>query len=75
MSTSVNDEMKLTAEYAIKAAKEKFGLVLDYSESSLPALEKLLEQASQQYRGQVIDGKTSEKAITQTASIWVSLPR
>ena len=69
---TVNDEMKQAAEYAIKVAKEKFGLILDYSDNSLPNLEKLLEQASQQYRSQVGNRKPLDNAINRTASIWGS---
>ncbi len=36
---NINDEMRQTAEYAIKVARERFGKQLDYSESSLPTLE------------------------------------
>jgi len=72
MSASTNDEMKQAAEYAVKVAKDKFGLELDYSEDSLPVLDKLIAQASQQYRDQVGEGKASQNAVYQTATIWGS---
>jgi hypothetical protein len=41
---NINDEMKATAEYAIKAANQRFKQDLDYSEESIPKLDKILEQ-------------------------------
>lgn len=40
--SNINDEMKAHAEDAIKAAKLRFGLELDYSEQSIGKLENLL---------------------------------
>ncbi|MBK9208529.1 MAG: hypothetical protein IPL71_09580 [Anaerolineales bacterium] len=43
--SNINDEMKTAAEYTIKAAKEKFGQELDFSQQSIVKLEGFLEQA------------------------------
>lgn len=72
MPASTNIEMIQAADYAVQVAKEKFGRELDYSENSLPVIDQLIEQASQQYRGQVSEGKTSENVVNQTANIWGS---
>lgn len=66
---NVNDEMKATAEYAMKSAKERFGQDLDLSEQSINKLDNLLSQAHQSLSGRVKDEKTN-LAISKTASIW-----
>lgn len=66
---NVNDEMKATADYAIKSAKERFGQDLDLSEQSISKLENLLSQAYQSLSSRVKDEKTN-LAISKTASIW-----
>jgi hypothetical protein len=74
MSTSnINDEMRQAAEYAIRIARERFGKKLDYSESSLPTLEYLIEQAHQQFNTNNVEGKiTNDTALNRTASVWGS---
>jgi len=70
---NINDEMRQTAEYAIKVAKELFGKQLDYTENSLPNLEYLIEQAHQQFITTKSEGKISNDiAINRTASVWGS---
>ena len=72
-TTNVNEEMRQTAEYAIKVARERFGKQLDYTEGSLPALENLIEQAHQQLRTNKSEGKTTNQTtLNRTASIWGS---
>lgn len=67
--SKINDEMKATADYAIKSAKEKFGLELEFSEQDVGKLENLLAQAYQSLSSRVKDEKTSS-AIFQTAKVW-----
>jgi hypothetical protein len=67
--SNINDEIKATADYAIKSAKEKFGQELDYSDQSIEKLENLLEQAYRSFFNLPKDEKTSN-AISRTANIW-----
>ena len=70
---NINDEMRQTAEYAIKIARERFGKQLDYSEGSLTNLEYIIEQAHQQFNANKVEGKISnDAALNRTASIWGS---
>lgn len=47
---SVNPQMKQLADNAVVAAKEKFGVSLDFTENSLKQLDTLLEQAHVGYK-------------------------
>lgn len=69
INTKLNDEMKATADYAMKSAKQKFGQELDLSEQSISKLEGLLSQAYQSLSSRVKDEKTN-LAISRTANIW-----
>ncbi len=69
--SNFNDEMKAAANYTIKAAKEKFGQELDFSEQSIVKLEGFLEQAYQSLSSRVKDEKTSN-SIIRTANAWGS---
>ena len=40
----INDEMRVTADYAISTAKDRYGMELDYSEESLSILDTILEK-------------------------------
>lgn len=42
--SNINDEMKTTAEYAIKAANQRFKQELDYSDQSIAKLDQILER-------------------------------
>lgn len=63
--------MKVTADYAITIAKERYGLQLDYSEESLTQLDKLLEKI---YWGFSSHSKDEGEGglIFNTAIIWGS---
>ncbi len=67
----INDEMRVTADYAITSAKERYGLVLDYTEDSLVLLGNILEKIywgfSSHTRSEGQDG-----LIYNTAIIWGS---
>jgi len=69
--SNINDEMKTAANHTIKAAKEKFGQELDFSEQSIIKLDYLLEQAYQSLSSRVKDEKTSN-SISRTANAWGS---
>jgi hypothetical protein len=67
----VNEEMRLTADYAISSAKERYGLILDYSEESLAALDTILDKI---YWG--FSSRSREEGegglVYNTAMIWGS---
>jgi len=69
--SDVNDEMKAVADYAIKSAKVRFGLVLDFSEQTIASLENILEKI---YWGFSSHPKEEGKGgvIFNTAVIWGS---
>ena len=69
--SNINDEMKATADYARKSAKEMFGQELDYTEQSIDKLENLLDQAYQSFANLPKDEKT-KSAINRTVNIWGS---
>lgn len=66
-----NEEMRLTADYAISTAKERYGLVLDYSEESLDILDNILEKI---YWGFSSHSKEEGEGglVYNTATIWGS---
>jgi hypothetical protein len=72
MAKDINDEMKQAGDYAIKLAKGRFGVDLDYSDNSLYGLEKLIEDASQQHTMDLSDEKSLNNSIMRTAGIWGS---
>jgi len=67
----LNDEMRVTADYAISTAKERYGLDLDFSEDSLAVLDNILEKI---YWG--FSGHSKEEGegglIYNSAIIWGS---
>jgi len=68
---NINDEMKATADYAIKSAKEKYGQELDFSEQSIAIFENLLGQVSQSLSNLPNDEQPSG-TISQIANVWGS---
>ena len=62
---NINDEMRQTAEYAIKIAKERFKKQLDYSEGSLHKLENVIRHAHQEFNANKAKGKTSKRNGTK----------
>ena len=72
-TNDVYTEMRLAAAYAIRMARERFGKQLDYSESSLPTLELIVDQAYQQYKTGILDGgELSDAEREYTAAVWGS---
>ena len=70
MST-IKEEMKETADYAIKAAKDRYKKDLDFSEQSITILENILTKISWGFSGPVEDGGESGLANNH-AQIWGS---
>jgi len=70
MST-INDEMKGTADYAIKASKERFKFELDFSEQSVAQLDIILERIYWGFSSQPKD-RWEGGLVYQTAVIWGS---
>ena len=69
--SDVNEEMKSTAYFAIKSAKDRYGQNLDFSEQSIAKLEYLLEQIYWGFSGQTRD-EGEGGLIFNTAIIWGS---
>lgn len=67
----VNDEMKAMAEYAVKSAKERYSLDLDYSDQSINSLDTILEKIYWGFSN-TTDDKGEGGLIYQTAMIWGS---
>jgi hypothetical protein len=69
--SDINAEMKASAEYAIKAAHERFRQELDYSERSLAKLEHILEEIYWGFSHTTRD-EGHNGLIYTTATIWGS---
>ena len=67
----IDDEIKGYAEEAIKTAKQRFGLDLDFSERSIEKLESILGLIYWDFHQNVRD-KEKRVLITRTALIWGS---
>ncbi|HVM70217.1 MAG TPA: hypothetical protein VMT91_00550 [Anaerolineales bacterium] len=74
--TRVNPQMEKLATNAVIAARDKFGLVLDFSEGSLLALEDLLQKAHEGYRDgykkSLANGDPINVTLEYTVRIWGS---
>ncbi|GAP21978.1 hypothetical protein [Leptolinea tardivitalis] len=51
---------------AVQFAREKFGLALDFSMTSLPKLERLLDMAHQSY----LAGNVSDQGLERSVQVW-----
>jgi hypothetical protein len=69
--SGINDEMRVTADYAISIAKERYGLELDYSEESLGVLDNILEKIYWGFSGHTKD-EGEGGLIYNSAIIWGS---
>ena len=67
--SDIDNEMKAVADYAIKAARDRFGQELDYTDKSLPLLETILEKIYWGFSGHSKDGGEGG-LIYNTAIIW-----
>ena len=74
--TKVNPQMQKLADNAVVAARDKFGLALDFTESSLASLETLLQQAQEgyqaRYKQSLSNGNYSNVSIENTVRVWGS---
>jgi hypothetical protein len=70
--TRVNTQIQQLAEEAVKAAAEKFGQSLDYTENSLASFEALLQQAHELYSSKRSGQNIPEETIQITARAWGS---
>jgi len=68
---NVNPQMQRFAANAVSAAKDKFGVSLDYSENSLLQLELLLQQAHDDYKNSSNDNSPNI-SIENTVRVWGS---
>lgn len=58
------------AQLAVKSAKERFNMDLDFSIESLTLLDDLLSSAQKTFDQQRQEGTISEEAVLRTARIW-----
>jgi len=73
--TKVNPQMQKLANHAVIAARDKFGIGLDYSENSLQQLEILLQQAYDGYKEgykQSIGSGSTNVSMENTVQVWGS---
>ncbi|MCJ7583333.1 MAG: hypothetical protein MUO30_00985 [Anaerolineales bacterium] len=64
--------MQQLANNAVNAAKDKFGIRLDFSENSLQQLEILLQQAHEGYKKVPSSGNSLNIPIENTVRVWGS---
>ena len=69
--SDLNAEMKATADYAVKSAKNRYNLNLDYTEQSIIALDGILEKMYWGFSSR-IDDRGKDGLIYNTAIIWGS---
>ena len=69
--SDVNEEMKSTAYFAIKSAKDRYGQNLDFSAQSIPRLENLLGHIYWGFSNHTKD-EGENGVIFNTAIIWGS---
>jgi hypothetical protein len=69
---NVNSQMKQIADNAVTAARDKFGVTLDFTENSLEQLEVLLQQAHQGYKSASSSGNSPNTPIENTVRVWGS---
>lgn len=68
----VNPQMQQLADKAVVAARDKFGVALDFTENSLQPLEVLLQQAHEGYKQASSNGNPANIPIENTVRIWGS---
>jgi hypothetical protein len=71
MMTTITEDMKETADYAIKSAQDRYQKDLDFSEQSLPILENILTKISWEFSGTLEKAGEGGLAYNQ-ALIWGS---
>ena len=74
--TKVNPQMRKQADQAVAVAREKFGLRLDFSETSLGQLEILMQQAhagyTEGYKRSIGNGTSLNIRLETTVRVWGS---
>ncbi|MBE3139548.1 MAG: hypothetical protein IMZ53_03090, partial [Thermoplasmata archaeon] len=68
-TASVNSQMQQLAESAVVSARDKFGVILDFTENSLQQLDTLLQQAYEGYKKVSSGGNPSSVSIENTVRI------
>ena len=69
---NVNSQIKQLADTAVVAARDKFGVNLDFTEGSLQQLDTLLQQAYHRYKQSSSSGNPANISIDNTVRIWGS---
>jgi hypothetical protein len=69
---NVNPQMQKLADNAVIAARDKFDVSLDFSESNLQQLEMLLQQAHERYKQTSSSGNSPNIPIENTIRVWGS---
>ena len=74
--TKVNPQMQKLADNAVIAARDKFGVYLDFTENSLQLLEILLQQAyegyQESYKQSISNGNSINSSLENTVRVWGS---
>lgn len=71
-SNNANSQMQQLANNAVIAAKDKYGINLDYSENNLQQLELLLQQSHESYKQSSRIGNSNSISIENTVQVWGS---
>lgn len=69
MDNNVQKEIDSLCEHAVAYA-ESFGVILDYSRTSIKEIEKILDYYSRDLAGRSHDEKPTERQIWSMAMIW-----
>jgi hypothetical protein len=69
---NVNPQMQKMADNAVAAARDKFGISLDFTENSLQQLEMLLQQAHEGYKRASSNVNSQNISIENTVQVWGS---
>ena len=74
--TKVNPHMEKLANQAVNAARDKFGVALDFTENSLHPLEQLMQTAhavyQERYTKSIENGNSVNIPIENTVKVWGS---
>lgn len=67
-----NDDIIRLSSFGVNAAKERFGVTLDFSKNSLQDLDNILEKAYLRFNDMALEGKLTDESIKRTSKIWGS---
>ncbi len=65
-SSNLEQSIYQLASQAVEAARDRYGITLDYSSDSLRAFSRLIEQAHQSY----LSSQVSEQGLEKTVNVW-----